>query len=62
MWLARVKELLEGNPEAMAAIYHRYKTPLRSVILSVSHEDTEAQDVLHEVFVKLWKEAGRYLP
>jgi RNA polymerase sigma-70 factor, ECF subfamily len=57
-----MKELLEGHPEAMAAIYQRYKTPLRSVIVSVSHEDTEAEDVLHEVFVKLWKEAERYLP
>ena len=57
-----MKGLLEGNPEAMEAIYHGYRTHLRSVILSVSHEETEADDVLHEVFVKLWKGAGRYRP
>lgn len=57
-----MKDLVEGDPEAMEAIYHRYKTHLRSVILSVSHEETDAEDVLHDVFGKLWKEAGRYLP
>lgn len=57
-----MKAVIEGNPDAMAAIYHRYKAHLRSVTVSVLHEQTEAEDVLHDVFVTLWKGADRYLP
>jgi len=59
---ALMRDLVEGKPDAMDAIYHRYKAHLRLVILSVSHEETDADDVLHDVFLKLWKDAERYLP
>jgi RNA polymerase sigma-70 factor, ECF subfamily len=59
---ALMRAVIAGNPDAMAAIYHRYKAHLRSVTLSVLHEETEAEDVLHDVFVTLWQGAERYLP
>jgi RNA polymerase sigma-70 factor (ECF subfamily) len=57
-----MKAVIEGNPDAMAVIYHRYKAHLHSVTLSVLHEPSDAEDVLHDVFVTLWKGAERYLP
>ena len=37
----------------MAAIYERYGSTLRAVILSVLHEEGQADDVLHDVFITL---------
>ena len=59
---ALMKDLVEGKPDAMEAIYQRYEAHLRLVILSVSHEETDAEDVLQDVFFTLWRAAGRYLP
>ena len=59
---ALMKQLVEGNAEAMEAIYDRYKASLRSVILSVLHEGFEAEEVLHEAFLELWNQAAGYLP
>jgi RNA polymerase sigma-70 factor (ECF subfamily) len=57
-----MEAVIEGDPDALAAIYHRYKAHLRAVTLSVLHEVTDAEDVLQDVFVTLWKDAERYLP
>src|SRR5437868_1247986 len=57
-----MKELTEGNAGAMEAIYQRYEASLRTVILSVLHEQFETDDILHEVLVQLWKKADCYLP
>jgi hypothetical protein len=35
----------------MAAIYERYESTLRPVILNVLHEEGETDDVLHDVFI-----------
>jgi len=58
-------ELMEAvvrrDSDAMAAIYERYETTLRAVILSVLHEEGEADDVLHDVFIQLWNRADRFV-
>src|SRR5258707_2641326 len=45
----------------MAAIYERYESTLRTVIVSVLHEDGETNDVLHDVFIQLWNRADRFV-
>ena len=59
-------ELMEAvvrrDSDAMAAIYGRYESTLRAVILSVLHEEGEADDVLHDVFIQLWNRADRFVP
>jgi len=45
----------------MAAIYQRYESTLRAVILSVLHEEGETDDVLHDVFIQLWNRADRFI-
>ena len=58
-------ELMEAvvrrDADAMAAIYERYESTLRTVILSVLHEDGETNDVLHDVFIQLWNRADRFV-
>src|SRR5580704_14387357 len=57
-------ELMEAvvrrDSDAMAAIYQRYESTLRAVILSVLHEEGETDDVLHDVFIQLWNHAYRF--
>jgi RNA polymerase sigma-70 factor, ECF subfamily len=57
-----MKDLVEGHAEAMEAIYHRYEASLRTIILSVLHHETDADDVLDDVFLQLWQHADRYMP
>jgi len=58
-------ELMEAgvrrDSDAMAAIYERYESTLRPVILSVLHEEGETDDVLHDVFIQLWNRADRFV-
>jgi RNA polymerase sigma-70 factor (ECF subfamily) len=58
-------ELMEAvvrrDGDAMAAIYQRYESTLRAVILSVLHEEGETDDVLHDVFIQLWNRADRFV-
>jgi RNA polymerase sigma-70 factor (ECF subfamily) len=58
-------ELMEAvvrrDSDALAAIYKRYESTLRAVILSVLHEEGETDDVLHDVFIQLWNRADRFI-
>ena len=54
-----MQAVVHRDSAAMAAIYQRYESILRAVILSVLHEDSEADDVLHDVFIQLWDRADR---
>jgi RNA polymerase sigma-70 factor (ECF subfamily) len=58
-------ELMEAvvrrDSDAMAAIYERYESMLRSVISSILHEGGDTDDVLNDVFIQLWNRADRFL-
>jgi DNA-directed RNA polymerase specialized sigma24 family protein len=58
-------ELMEGllhrDADAMAAIYARYESTLRVVILSVLHEESESDDILNDVFIQLWNCTDRFI-
>ncbi len=54
--------LVQKDPVAMEEIYRRYESTLRTVILSVLHEESDADDVLLDVFLQLWDNAHRFQP
>jgi RNA polymerase sigma-70 factor (ECF subfamily) len=56
-----MEDLVNGNADAMDAIYRRYQSTLRAVILGVLHEEGETDDVLHDVFLQLWNHADRFI-
>jgi RNA polymerase sigma-70 factor, ECF subfamily len=48
--------------DALAELYDRHGKRLRATIDGVVHEEAEADDVLQEIFIQIWEEAGRYSP
>src|SRR5258708_16487885 len=56
-----MEAVVRRDSDAMAAIYQRYESTLRAVILSVLHEEGETDDVLHDVFIQLWNWADRFV-
>src|SRR5436190_6434781 len=45
---------------ALAAVYDRYKLILFSLIFRILHDRPEAEDVLQEVFIQVWRRAGDF--
>src|ERR1700730_10883394 len=54
--------ITDHQPEALSEFYSRHGNRIRSVIGSVVHEEGEADDVLQEILIQVWREAGRYSP
>jgi len=52
----------EKDERAIEALYTRYSGPLYSLAYQVTGADRYAQEVVQEVFVAVWKDAGRYDP
>jgi RNA polymerase sigma-70 factor, ECF subfamily len=52
--------ILRRRPEALERLYKRYRVVLKSIIMQVLHDDTEADDVLQEVFLQVWDRAPSY--
>jgi RNA polymerase sigma-70 factor (ECF subfamily) len=54
--------ITEQDETALAALYERHGDTLRSIIESVIHEQAEAEDVLQETLLQVWKQAKNYAP
>src|SRR4051795_5164450 len=59
---ALLKKISQRHQPALNELYGRYGNTLRAVIDSVVHEGAEAEDVLQEIFLQIWKEAHNYSP
>jgi RNA polymerase sigma-70 factor (ECF subfamily) len=49
-----------GDVDAVAEIYDRHCHPVYSLALHVLREAWKADDVLHEVFMQLWREPSSF--
>ena len=47
---------------ALNELFCRHRGRLKSIIGSVVHEEGEADDVLQEILIQIWREAERYSP
>jgi RNA polymerase sigma-70 factor, ECF subfamily len=47
---------------ALKSIYQRYESLLRTVILGVIRDESEVDDVLHDVLLQVWEQGDRYNP
>lgn len=52
--------LVAKEPNALWVLHQRYHSILKSIIISVIHDETEADDVLQEVFIQIWTHAANY--
>jgi len=59
---ALLKKISQHQQPALNELYGRYGQTLKAVIDSVVHEEAEADDVLQEIFLQIWKEADHYSP
>jgi RNA polymerase sigma-70 factor (ECF subfamily) len=57
-----LKKISQHQQPALNELYGRYGHTLKAVIDSVVHEEAEADDVLQEIFLQIWKEATNYSP
>ncbi len=59
---ALMKAITKREQLALNEFAVRYGKMLKAVVTHVVHEDAEADDVLQEIFLQIWKEAGNYSP
>jgi RNA polymerase sigma-70 factor (ECF subfamily) len=59
---ALLQKISRRNQSALDELYDRHGHMLRSVIDGVVHEGAEADDVLQDIFLQIWKEADNYSP
>src|ERR1700730_15737031 len=57
-----LKKISQHHQPALNELYGRYGQTLKAVIDSVVHEEAEADDVLQEIFLQIWREANNYSP
>jgi RNA polymerase sigma-70 factor (ECF subfamily) len=49
-----------GDEQALSALYDRYRLILFGLILRILHSQPEAEDVLQEVFLQVWRRAADF--
>jgi RNA polymerase sigma-70 factor (ECF subfamily) len=59
---ALVNRCAHGDAHALRRIYLLQAPRLKGVALRITRSPSLAEDVLHDVFLKLWREAGRFDP
>ncbi len=57
---ALLARLIAGDTQALAELYDRHHRPLYALARRILNDATEAEDILHDVFVSLWQNASSY--
>ncbi len=55
-----VERTAGGDAEALAELYDRFSGMLLGLAIKILGNPSDAEDVLQEVFVQVWKQASRY--
>ena len=59
--LSLLEGVREGDSKSLTALYDRYSKLIYSVALRVLNDSASAEDVLQDVFMKIWRHPERYL-
>lgn len=57
-----VEEIAHGSDRALAGLYDRYARILYSLIVRILNDPRDAEEVLQEVFLQVWRLAPRFDP
>lgn len=57
---AVVERLRQRDPRALETLYDRYSRPVYSLALRILHDRALAEEIVQEVFLKLWRQPERY--
>src|SRR5438034_9827264 len=55
-----MKAIQAADPDALSQLYDRYNGILKALILRIIHNEAEADDLLQEVFMEIWKQAKNF--
>lgn len=55
-----ITQIAHGDKAALAALYRAMEKPLFRFILSRLNDPFESSDILHDVFMEVWRSAGRF--
>ena len=55
-----LRAVARGDESALAQIYDRYSSILLGLLLRILHSRGEAEDVLQEVFLQVWRKAADF--
>src|SRR6267143_2175499 len=55
-----LRAIARGDENALAGIYDRYRLILFGLIVRILHSREEAEDVLQEVFLQVWRRAADF--
>jgi RNA polymerase sigma-70 factor (ECF subfamily) len=59
---ALIRRLVSGDAQALCDIYDRYAGLVNALALRILRDAAEAEDVVQEVFVQIWRQASRFDP
>jgi len=54
--------MAEGNTDALAKLYDLYAALLLGLAQRILHSRTDAEDLVHDVFLEVWQQAHTYDP
>jgi RNA polymerase sigma-70 factor (ECF subfamily) len=57
-----VRRMVEADETALGALYDRWSRPLYSLVLQLTRDPLEAEDVVEDTFWQAWKKAAAYEP
>src|ERR1700752_1049871 len=57
-----MEAVMNRESEALECIYMRYESLLRTVILGVIRDESEVDDILHDVLLQVWDLGDKYKP
>ncbi len=57
---ALMRAIAGRDPDALATLYDRYSGILKALVIRVIHDETEADDLLQEIFIQIWRQAENY--
>ena len=52
-----IARLCQRDPDALGAIYDRYAHPAYGLVLRITHDPGATEDLLQELFIRLWNRA-----
>jgi RNA polymerase sigma-70 factor, ECF subfamily len=52
--------LQAGDADALSQLYDRYSGIVKALVLRIIHNETEADDLLQEVFMEIWNQAKNF--
>lgn len=55
-----VRAMAEGSEDALGVLYHRHGGVVLALARRMLNSEEEAEEVLHDAFLRLWRSAERY--